>query len=84
MKKEPQPSDVHGVELPPEEHVSCFDYLYYLCAQTVRDPTAIYDSSPYLNGDSRSSIISTLALRGGSSSSISVGQSGFRVSPMVT
>jgi hypothetical protein len=48
MKKEPQPSDVHGIVLPPEEHVACFDYLYYLCAQTVRDPTAIYDSSPFI------------------------------------
>jgi hypothetical protein len=46
MKKEPQPSEVHGVVLPPEEHVACFDYLYYLCAQAVRDSTSIYDSSP--------------------------------------
>jgi len=34
MKKEPQPSKVHGAVLPPDEHLACFDYLYYLCAQT--------------------------------------------------
>ena len=36
MKVEPQPSKVHGVVLPPDDHLACFDYLYYLCAQTVR------------------------------------------------
>jgi hypothetical protein len=44
MKEGPQPSTLHGVVLPPEDHVACFDYLYYLCAETVRDPTSIYDS----------------------------------------
>ena len=37
MKKEPQPSKVHGAVLPPDEHLACFDYLYYTCAQSVRD-----------------------------------------------
>jgi hypothetical protein len=36
MKKEPQPSKVHGTVLPPDEHLACFDYLYYLCAHIVR------------------------------------------------
>lgn len=36
MKKPPQPSKVHGAVLPPDEHLACFDYLYYLCAQIVR------------------------------------------------
>jgi hypothetical protein len=29
----PLPSPLHGVSLPPDEHVVCFDYLYYLCEQ---------------------------------------------------
>jgi hypothetical protein len=37
--KEPQPSKVHGAILPPDEHLACFDYLYYVCAHTVRDPS---------------------------------------------
>jgi len=32
--KEPQPSKVHGAVLPPDEHLACFDYLYYVCAHT--------------------------------------------------
>jgi hypothetical protein len=31
----PQPSEVHGAVLPPDEHLACFDYLYYVCAHTV-------------------------------------------------
>jgi len=34
MKRDPQPSKVHGVVLPPDDHLACFDYLYYLCAHT--------------------------------------------------
>ncbi|KAI9512517.1 hypothetical protein F5148DRAFT_1279638 [Russula earlei] len=30
----PQPSEVHGAVLPPDEHLACFDYLYYVCAHT--------------------------------------------------
>ncbi|KAI0001684.1 hypothetical protein BJV77DRAFT_1063103 [Russula vinacea] len=30
----PQPSEVHGALLPPDEHLACFDYLYYVCAHT--------------------------------------------------
>jgi len=29
---EPQPSEVHGAVLPPDEQLACFDYLYYVCA----------------------------------------------------
>ena len=32
---EPQPSELHGAMLPPDEHLACFDYLYYVCADTV-------------------------------------------------
>jgi hypothetical protein len=31
----PQPSQLHGAVLPPDEHLACFDYLYYVCAHTV-------------------------------------------------
>ena len=31
----PQPSKVHGAVLPPDEHLACVDYLYYVCAHTV-------------------------------------------------
>jgi hypothetical protein len=31
----PQPSEAHGVLLPPDEHLACVDYLYYVCAHTV-------------------------------------------------
>jgi hypothetical protein len=31
----PQASEVHGAVLPPDEHLACFDYLYYVCAHTV-------------------------------------------------
>ena len=31
----PQPSEAHGVVLPPDEHLACVDYLYYVCAHTV-------------------------------------------------
>jgi len=34
MKTEPQPSQVFGAVLPPDDHMACFDYLYYLCAET--------------------------------------------------
>jgi len=30
----PQPSGLHGVSLAPDEHLACFDYLYYVCAHT--------------------------------------------------
>jgi hypothetical protein len=46
MKKGPQPSEVHGAVLPPDEHLACFDYLYYVCAETVRDLSFIYGTSP--------------------------------------
>ncbi len=39
--KEPQPSKVHSAVLPPDEHLACFDYLYYVCAHTVRDFSSI-------------------------------------------
>ncbi|KIK70678.1 hypothetical protein GYMLUDRAFT_32719 [Collybiopsis luxurians FD-317 M1] len=29
----PLPSPLHGVSLPPDEDLVCFDYLYYVCAQ---------------------------------------------------
>jgi len=29
-----QPSEVHGAVLPPDEHLACVDYLYYVCAHT--------------------------------------------------
>ena len=46
MKKEPQPSKVHGAVLPPDEQLACFDYLYYLCVHTVRDrPLPMYEPS---------------------------------------
>jgi hypothetical protein len=32
---DPQPSEVHGAVLPPDEHLACFDYLYYVCADSV-------------------------------------------------
>jgi len=28
----PQPSNVHGAVIPPDEQLACFDYLYYVCA----------------------------------------------------
>ncbi|KAI0308147.1 hypothetical protein B0F90DRAFT_1680537 [Multifurca ochricompacta] len=31
---EPQPSKVHGAVLSPDEHLACFDYLYYVCGHT--------------------------------------------------
>jgi len=34
MKREPQPSEVYGSVLPPDEHMACFDFLYFLCAET--------------------------------------------------
>jgi len=42
--KEPQPSKVHGAILPPDEHLACFDYLYYVCAHTSFEFE--YDISP--------------------------------------
>jgi len=30
--RDPQPSEVHGAVLPPDDHLACFDYLYYICA----------------------------------------------------
>jgi len=30
----PQPSQLHGAVLPPDQHLACFDYLYYVCATT--------------------------------------------------
>ncbi|KAI0045214.1 hypothetical protein FA95DRAFT_1561351 [Auriscalpium vulgare] len=30
--QEPIPSPVNHVSLPPDEHLACFDYLYYVCA----------------------------------------------------
>ncbi|KAF8506766.1 hypothetical protein F5888DRAFT_1896221 [Russula emetica] len=30
----PQASEVHGAVLPPDEHLACVDYLYYVCAHT--------------------------------------------------
>lgn len=46
LKKEPQPSEVHGAVLPPDEHLACFDYLYYLCAQNVRNLPFVCGYSP--------------------------------------
>lgn len=50
MKKKPQPSEVHGAVLPPDEQLACFDYLYYLCAQAVR--ALFLCTNPQLNADS--------------------------------
>lgn len=33
---EPLASPEHGVSLPPDEHLLCYDYLYYVCAHQVR------------------------------------------------
>lgn len=76
--KEPQPSKVHGAVLPPDEHLACFDYLYYVCAHTVRD----FFSSVVLhsNGHRVLSIGTTLVLHGDSSPEISVGLTGFKIS----
>lgn len=85
MKREPQPSKVHGVVLPPDDHLACFDYLYYLCAQTVRGPLFLcVIPHPHMNVYSPLNIISMLALPGGSSSSISVGQRSFRPLAIIT
>lgn len=85
MKREPQPSKVHGVVLPPDDHLACFDYLYYLCAQTVRGPLFLCGiPHPHLDVYSPLNIISTLALPGGSSSRISVGQRSFRPLVIIT
>ena len=32
----PQSSVLHQASLRPDEHLACFDYLYYVCASTVR------------------------------------------------
>ncbi|KAF7971400.1 hypothetical protein HWV62_21242 [Athelia sp. TMB] len=40
----PRPSDKHGVMLPPDEHMLCYDYLYYVCAQNPFEYG--YDYSP--------------------------------------
>jgi hypothetical protein len=32
----PLPSEQHGVQLPPNLHFLCYDYLYYVCAVKVR------------------------------------------------
>ena len=82
MKKEPQPSKVHGAVLPPDEHLACFDYLYYLCAQTVRDLFPCMN--PQLNIDSHLNTTLKSALRGVLLPGISVGQSDFRPLAMVT
>jgi len=44
----PQPSEVHGAVLPPDEHLACVDYLYYVCAHTVShvNPPSIILFSP--------------------------------------
>lgn len=34
----PRPSEHHRAELPPDDHLMCFDYLYYVCAQRVSKP----------------------------------------------
>jgi len=34
--RSPQPSKVHGMAIPPDEQLACFDYLYYACANHVR------------------------------------------------
>ena len=31
----PTPSPQHNVSLDPDDHLLCFDYLYYACAQQV-------------------------------------------------
>ena len=31
----PRPSDQHHAELPPDDQLMCYDYLYYVCAQRV-------------------------------------------------
>ena len=31
-----RPSPTHQVTLDPDEHMLCYDYLYYVCAQQVR------------------------------------------------
>lgn len=37
----PQPSNIHGALLPPDEQLACFDYLYYTAASTVRHTLAL-------------------------------------------
>ncbi len=37
----PLPSPVHNVTLDPDEHMLCFDYLYYACAQQVGAPQSL-------------------------------------------
>jgi len=32
----PLPSPHHNVSLPPDDHIACFDYLYYVCVNQVR------------------------------------------------
>lgn len=32
---DPLPSPQHQVKLPPDDHLLCYDYLYYACAQQV-------------------------------------------------
>ena len=59
----PQPSEVHGAVLPPDEHLACFDYLYYVCAHTVSD-VVFFTVVFQLNGNSHSSMNMTLAQRG--------------------
>lgn len=31
----PRASDMHGVRLPPDQQLLCYDYLYYVCALKV-------------------------------------------------
>jgi hypothetical protein len=40
----PQPSGVHGVAIPPDEQLACFDYLYYVCASHVRALCFVHNS----------------------------------------
>src|SRR5258708_26577231 len=54
----PQPSGEHGALLPPDEHLACVDYLYYVCAHIVSfgAPPSYFS---YLNCDSHSSMNAT-------------------------
>lgn len=64
----PRPSDQHHVELPPDDQLMCFDYLYYVCAQRVSNLAHTAQVTGFTDRDSRSllNMASISVLRGDS------------------
>ncbi len=55
----PQPSEVHGAVLPPDEHLACFDFLYYVCAHTVSYMALPPSRFSHLDGNSQTNMNKT-------------------------